>query len=309
MDPAGTFIFMGAIVCLLLALQWGGVSHAWNSSVIIGLIVGFVLILAAFIALEIYLQERAMLVPRLLKNKTVALSLSYQLFSNGSFLNLLYFLPIYFQVVSGVSASDSGIRNLPYILGIAIFTIFSGILITATGHYIPLLISGAVLVTIGNGLIYTLGVGSPSKEWIGYQALSGIGTGLCIQVPVIVVQAVVEPSDISSVTAMAIFFQTLAGAIFIQTAQALFQNELITTIPSNAPGVDPLAVVATGATELRNVFGMDSISGIIMSYLAGLKDAYILAIALGGVATIIAIVTIVIDNRNLKGKNISGGAA
>ncbi|KAF2759312.1 MFS general substrate transporter [Pseudovirgaria hyperparasitica] len=309
MDPVGTFVLMGSVVCFLLALQWGGVSHAWNSSVIIGLLVGAGLILILFIANEFYQQERALLVPRLFKNKSISFALAFQLFGSGSFLNLLYFLPLYFQVVSGVSASDSGIRNLPFILGIGLLTIVSGIIITATGHYIPMLILGAALATIGNGLIYTLAVGSPSSEWIGYQALSGIGTGLSIQIPIIVVQAVVDPADISAATAMAVFFQTLAGAAFIQTAQALFQNELITSLPANVPGIDPLRVVSTGATELRNVFPPNEIVGIVASYLQGLKDAYILAVALAGVATVIAIAALIFDNRNLKGKAIGAGAA
>lgn len=115
---------------------------------------------------------------------------------------LLYYLPIYFQAVFDVSASQSGVRNLPLILGVTIATILSGGLITVFGHFVPYIIAGSILSTIGCGLLYTLSTHSSSSQWIGYQALAGLGIGLALQIPVISAQAVVAPSDLSSATAM-----------------------------------------------------------------------------------------------------------
>lgn len=66
----------------------------------------------------------------------------------------------------------------------------------------PFLFAGGILATIGTGLIYSLDIGSSSGQWIGYQVLAGIGTGLAIQVPIIANQAFVPMSEISSVTAI-----------------------------------------------------------------------------------------------------------
>lgn len=118
MDFVGTFTLMGAVVCFLLAMQWGGVTKAWSSADVVGTLVGFGIISIVFIALEIHLEERALIIPRLMKNKTLAFSFAFQVFNNGAFFVLLYYLPIYFQVVSGVSAAQSGVRNIPYILGV-----------------------------------------------------------------------------------------------------------------------------------------------------------------------------------------------
>lgn len=137
----------------------------------------------------------------------------------GSFFTLLYYLPIYFQSVDGVSASQSGVDNIPLVLGVcklspgtpsgpdqltdpAICTVISGGLITAYGVYVPWLLGGSILATIGTGLVYTLDIGSPSSKWIGYQALAGIGMGFAFQVPMIANQAFVKMSEISSVTAV-----------------------------------------------------------------------------------------------------------
>ena len=163
------------------------------------------------------------------------------------------------------------------------------------------MILGSAATTVGAGLIYTLNIGSASGAWIGYQVLAGNGTGATIQLPIIVAQGTAQPSDISSVSSIILFFQTVCGAIFISVAQVLFTNKLLQEVTANVKGVNPSLVVATGATKLRTVFSAQ-LPAILRSYMAGLKDAYALAIALGGVATIIALVAVVIDNRNLKVK-------
>lgn len=85
---------------------------------------------------------------------------------------------------------------------VAICSVISGGLISAYGIYVPFLLIGSIITTIGTGLIYTLDIGSSSSKWIGYQALAGIGIGLAFQVPMIANQAFVEMSEISSVTAV-----------------------------------------------------------------------------------------------------------
>ncbi|KAJ9655869.1 hypothetical protein H2201_008707 [Coniosporium apollinis] len=134
MDFVGTFTLMGAVVCFHLAMQWGGVTKSWSSADVIGTLIGFVLISVVFVALEIYLGERALIIPRLMKDNTLGFNFAFQVFNNGAFFVLLYYLPIYFQVVSGVSTAQSGVRNIPYIVGI-FFSIASGVAITITGEY------------------------------------------------------------------------------------------------------------------------------------------------------------------------------
>jgi MFS family permease len=90
MDLPGTFIFMAALVCLILALQWGGASKSWGSADVVGTLVGFAAILAVFIALEIYQDERALLVPRILKQKSTILLSLFQVFGSASFMLFMY---------------------------------------------------------------------------------------------------------------------------------------------------------------------------------------------------------------------------
>lgn len=289
MDPLGTFVIMAAVVCYLLALQWGGVSKAWSDSTVVGTLVGFILFTVIFCINEWYIGDRALLQARILRKRAVLVSIFYVSFIAASFFVFVYYLPIYFQAVSGVTPSQSGVRNLPLILGVSITTVISGGLITAYGHYLPLMVLGSILATIGAGLVYTLGLDSPSSQWIGYQALAGIGLGLGLQIPIIVVQASVDMVDISSVSAVVLFFQTISASFFVSAAQSAFTNTLVSSLVKNVPSVEPARVLATGATSLTSVFAGAELLGILNAYLEGLRIAFALGIALAGLSLVAAI--------------------
>ena len=202
MDPLGTVLMLSAVISFILALQYGGTTKPWNSSTVIGLLVGFVLMLIAFGILEWVLGERAMLTPRLMRNRNVWVNGVYGTFFAGSYFIALYYLPIYFQSIDNVSPIASGVRNLPLIIAVTIGTVFSGGSISKTGIATPIMPVGSVLATIAAGLLYTLDIGTGTGKWIGYQILAGLGYGIAFQVPIIVGQATADPSDLASVTAI-----------------------------------------------------------------------------------------------------------
>ncbi len=202
MDPLGTVMVMAAVICYILALEWGGQTRPWNSPTVIGLFVGFVVISLAFAALEYFQGERAMIAPRFIKNRLILTSALYVFFFIGSYLLIIYILPIYFQVVDNASPIQSGIRNLPIIIAVTLAMIVSGGAISTNGIYVPYLILGGAVATVAAGLIFTLDIGSSSGKWIGYQVLAGLGWGLSFQVPIIAAQGSVGPEDVASVTAV-----------------------------------------------------------------------------------------------------------
>lgn len=300
LDLAGSALILGAMICLLLALQWGGLTKPWNSPDVIGTLIGFFIILLVFIVNEIWMGDRALLIPRLLRQKTFGLAAAYLLFNGAGFYILVYYLPFYFQSVHGVSAAQSGVRNLPYIISVALCSLICGAIVSLTGHYVSLQVFGSSLILIGAGLIFTLNQHTPAGKWIGYQILAGSGAGLSTQIPIIVSQTTAKTEDVTSVTAIILFFQTITGAVFISSAQSIFANGLIHAVKENVPDLVPQYVVAVGAAELRKTFDQEELPGIIMSYMRGLKDAYLFSIALAGVAVGLAVVTAGWDARNLK---------
>lgn len=306
LDLPGSFVLMASMVCLFLALQKGGTTEPWSNGGIIAELVMFGLLLLGFFAIEYFSGDRALLQGRLLKDRTIASMCAFIFFVAGSFFILLYYLPIYFQATRNDSAQDSGIKNLPLVLGASIFTIVSGVAITVTGLYIPVMVLGSVISAIACGLLYTLKIHSGANEWLGYQAMAGIGLGLIFQVPVIVCQAVVRVSDLSSVSAMVLFFQTVGGAIWISAGQAGWSNRMLTEIAKRVPSVSPQLVVATGATDLRKVFTAEELPGILDSYMEGLRIPFAIAIAC---ACVTVVVSICPRWESIKGKVNTSGAA
>jgi hypothetical protein len=201
MDLGGTLLLLSALVCYVLALQWGGISLPWSDSKVVGTLVGFALLLIVYGIVQWIQKERAAMIGRLFRRNVIITMIYIDLLA-GTFFLLVYYLPIYFQVVSGVSAAQSGIRNLPLILAQSVATVVSGVTLSKYAYPQPFLLAGAALTAIGSGLLYTLEINTGSGKWIGYQLLAGIGIGWCFQVPVVTAQASVKPEDLPSVTAM-----------------------------------------------------------------------------------------------------------
>jgi MFS family permease len=201
LDPVGIALAMGGITSFVLALQYGGSSHPWGSSVVIGLLVGSALIAGALVAWEIWLGEYAMMLPRLWKHRWLSATAAYQFFFMGSYILLLYYLPIYFQSILGASPIRSGVDNLPLVLAASVFALVGGAIVMKTGRAQQVMLVGSGLTTVALGLVYTLDVGSSTAQWVGYQLFVGIVMSLAIMHGLSIVQANVSSEDISAVTA------------------------------------------------------------------------------------------------------------
>ncbi|KAI5263785.1 putative major facilitator superfamily transporter [Aureobasidium subglaciale] len=300
-DILGAFLLICAIVCLLLALQWGGTTYPWSNSKVWGCLLGFGLLISVFIALQATLPPRI-----LVKQRTVLVSAAYSAFFAMGMYTHIFYLPFYFQAVKNTSAEGSGIRCIAYLVSNTIASVIVGGTITVIGVYAPFMWFGAAVFTVGAGMLYTLEVGSPAARWIGYQLLAGIGSGSAIQIPFIAVQVVLEEKDMPSGNAIAIFFNSLGGAISISIAQNIFANTLVKDIIKNAPGVNPAAVISAGATHVREVVSADQLAGVLMAYSNAVTSAFIVPIATSGLAFI---VSLFIEWKSIKGKNIMGGGA
>lgn len=200
-DPVGIALAMGGITCLVLALQYGGSSHPWNSGVVIGLLVGFGLLIIALVIWEILLGDYAMMQPKLYKQRSLSATAAFQFFFMGSYIVLLYYLPIYFQSVMGASPLRSGVDNLPLVLAASVFAIAGGIVVMKTGRAQQVMMVGSMLTTVSLGLIYTLDIGTPTAKWVGYQFFTGAIMSFAIMHGLTIAQANVGPEDIPPVTA------------------------------------------------------------------------------------------------------------
>ncbi|KAK1759079.1 MFS general substrate transporter [Echria macrotheca] len=284
MDLVGAVLVMGAVVCFILAMQYGGVTDSWGSGVVVGLLVGCVLITTALGAWEYFEDEYAMLPPRLLRHRWLWAGGLFQLFYAGTYFVLLYYLPIYFQSIRGVDALGSAVDTLPLMLAGFVSMMIGGVVITVTGHAMPFMVLSSAIITVGNGLLFTLNTHTPSAKWIGYQVLVGFPMSFSFQNSLNILQANAAPEDLPTATTVNFLFQQLGGGLGVAAAQAAFANRLLVNLAVLAPEVDPHMVLTTGAAELQSVFSGPLLGGVVASYMQGIKTVFAFAIGLSGMA-------------------------
>ncbi|KAL7923089.1 major facilitator superfamily domain-containing protein [Trichoderma austrokoningii] len=289
LDPLGVVLMMGATVAFILAVQYGGIAHPWNSSVVIGLLVGFALIIGAWALSQWFQGEYSMVLPKLFTKRINWVMCLVSFIQAGGFFAAIYYIPIYFQSVDGIDPTMSGVRNLPFIIAVSFASIASGALVGATGYYQPLLLGGTSVATVGAGLLYTMSTTTSTGKWIGYQIIAGAGWGTSFQIPMIAVQALADPADLGPTTGMLLFFQGLGGAFVVSGAQSAFVNTMIRHVLHHAPQVSEAMLVLTGATEIRNRFPADQQPFVIDGYMAGLKVVFAMCVACTGIATLVGL--------------------
>jgi len=92
MDLEGTGLFIPGVICLLLALQWGGTTYAWSNGRIIALFVLFAVLIIGFIAVQIWKHERATVPPRIFKNRNVWGSALFAAALGAAFFVMVYYV-------------------------------------------------------------------------------------------------------------------------------------------------------------------------------------------------------------------------
>jgi MFS family permease len=305
-DPFGTLVFMPAIICLLLALQWGGTVYDWNSWRVILLFVMFGVLIAVFIYFQYRQQDLATVPPRIIMQRSVWSSGFYIMAIGGAFLGAVYYLPIWFQAVKGASAVRSGIMNLPMLVGSVLFSVVAGIAVTVWGYYAPFMIISSVMASVGFGLFLTFKPDTGSGAWIGYQILVGAGLGMGFQQPLMAVQTVLPIEDVPTGTSLIIFLQTLGGALFVAASQNVFTNKLVQYVGEYVPGIEnPAMVLAVGATSVQNYFPPESLAGVTLAFNDALVQTFMIFTVLASLSILGALA---VEWRSVKGKPMEIGA-
>lgn len=304
-DFIGTGLLLPAIICLLLALQWGGSTYKWKSGHIIGLFCTFGVLIIGFIYVQLISGDRATLPIRILKQRSIAFGAGVSFCIGAGFFLLVFFVPMWFQAIQGVSATESGIRNLPLILGVTIFSIVSGVSITVFGQYAPAAIVGGAIFAVGSGLLSTFETDTGAAKWIGYQIITGAGVGLMMQVPLIAAQTVLKIEDVPTGTATMVFTQSLGGALFISVGQNVFNNELIKGLVANVPGIDPSMILKIGATTIKDMFDAKTLPLVLVVYNEALIKTYYASLAMAILGTICACG---VEWVSVKGKKVEMAA-
>ncbi|OCL02654.1 putative efflux pump antibiotic resistance protein [Glonium stellatum] len=265
-DIPGMAIITASLICLILALQWGGAIYPWSDGRIIALLVVFGALLLTFIASQIFLFNSRTIPSRILRHRSIWSAAIFASCSSGSMFIAITYLPVYFQAIKDASALASGSMVTPLILGFLIMTMVSGMITTVVGYYNPSMIASPIFSSIGAGLITTFTVHTGSSEWIGYQALLGFGIGFGLQQPLLVVQTILPEPEVPVGVALMNLFQMLGGAIFVAVAQNVFQNNLKSDIHGRFPSFNTETIFDVGATGLSSLFDTQQLGQVLPIY-------------------------------------------
>ncbi|KAM6523499.1 hypothetical protein FSOLCH5_004116 [Fusarium solani] len=302
MDPIGTVLFLPGIVCLILALQWGGASYPWSDGRIIALFVVAGVLLLAFIGVQIWRQEDATTPPRIISQRSVACGIGYAMCIGGGMISLLYTLPIWFQAIKGTSAIQSGIDTIPLVLSLVVGAIMSGAIITRTGYYVPWMFVATILTSVGSGLMTTFKTNTGHSAWIGYQVLFGLGLGTGMQQPSMAAQTVLSQSDVSIGISLMFFSQSLGGAVFICIGQSIFVNYLSDGLEA-VSGINTQAILEAGATALSDLVPASKLHEVLVVYNDALQKAFIVVVA---VSAFMVVPALGMEWRTVKNKQQGG---
>ncbi|KAI3294450.1 hypothetical protein DTO002I6_4619 [Penicillium roqueforti] len=290
MDLPGVSLLLPGVICLLLALQWGGTKYAWSSGRIITLLVLGPFLLLAFASIQVFtkVQSHVTVPMRVVQNRNIWGSSMYGSCIVAAFFTLMYYLPIWFQAIKGASPVRSGIMTLPTIISFVIFSTSGGALTSLAGCHAPFACLSVILIATGSGLLSTLEVHTGAGKWIGYQILFGAGSGLGIQTALTTAQAL-PVADIAIGTAIIMFCQNLMGSIMVSVAQNVFTNELVRYLAEEVDGIDAQAVLSMGATEISDHIPSDQYGTVLKAYNKALTHTFYVAVGLSSAAVMGAV--------------------
>ncbi len=251
-DYFGALLMVAAVSSTLLAVSIYGPERGWtNSTTVTYLAIGILLTLI-FLVWEGKAKE-PILPLSLFKNHTFSLTSALGFIIGAGMFGAIVMLPLYLQVVKGDTATEAGLKLIPFMLGIVSTSIYSGKAITKHGHYKRFPIIGTVVMTIGLLLMSTLSATTPFWQLSIFSILVGAGLGLSMQTIVIALQNSVDFKDMGVATSSNTFFRSLGSvfgtAIFgtILTNRLAFYLEdnfknLAASNPSAVQGFDPAAL-------------------------------------------------------------------
>jgi len=233
-DWLGSFTMTGGVVMLLLGLEFGGITHPWDSATVLCLIIFGVVVICIFFVIEWRVAPYPLMPLSLFSKRSNLAALATCFFHAFVFISGNYFLPLYFQGVLGATPILSGVYLLPSAVALSVMSAATGVIIKKTGQYLPLIWFGMFMMTLGFGLYIDFDVNTSWAKIIIYQIITGIGVGQNFQSPLIALQSNIPKRDIATATATFGFVRNLGSAISVVVGGVVFNNQIRTKQPELA---------------------------------------------------------------------------
>lgn len=266
-DYLGASVLAGALVPLLVGLT-NKQSGNWGDPAVGGLIILGLAIGAIFVLIESRTSEP--IVPlALFRNRSFTISVIAMFAASMAFFAPIVFLPRWFQVVGGASATQSGYQILALLGGLIISAMASGQIVARTGRYKLLVLGAAVTLGIGLFLLTNLRADTPLPVLWAWMFVTGLGVGPMFSVFTLVVQGAVAPQQIGTATSSLTLFQQLGGSVGLAIAGTVFGSRLVEELPRQLSSSVPPQVAAgfagSGTAAISRLSGVGDLGQAILA--------------------------------------------
>jgi EmrB/QacA subfamily drug resistance transporter len=233
-DYLGTLLLAIGLSALILMTTLGGNTYDWASPEIIGMGIAGVLAILAFTQVERRAAE-PILPPSLFRNRVFVVCSAVGLIVGFGLFGALTYLPLFQQVVRGLSPTASGLQLLPVMGGLLISSIISGQVITRTGRYKAFPIAGTAVAALGMWMLSSLDEGTGSGVAALHMLVLGLGLGMVMQVLVLATQNAVSYDQLGVATSGATLFRSIGGSLGTAILGAIFSGRLTAELAEKLP--------------------------------------------------------------------------
>ena len=278
-DYLGAALMVGGVTTLLLGMVRGS-EVGWGTVEIIGLLVAGVVLSTLFVWWEGRAAE-PILPLRLFRNRIFSVASAIGFIIGFAMFGAIVFLPVYLQIVRGVSPTQSGLELLPLMLGLLMASIGSGRRITTTGRYKRFPIAGTAITAVAMFLLSTLGSQTSYWQIALYMLTLGVGIGLVMQVIVLATQNSVDPRDMGVATSSSTFFRSMGGTFGTALFGTILANGLASQLAHRLPaaalqGINPAQL--TGSPQAIAALPPSVRGPVVESFVSALGNVFVAAV-------------------------------
>ncbi|MGM0356845.1 MDR family MFS transporter [Streptomyces sp. ECR3] len=241
-DFLGAFLIVAGVCALLVWVSLAGNQFDWASWQTAALTGGGVVLLAAAVFVEARTAEPVIPL-NIFRNRTVTLTTVASLLVGVAMFGGTVFLSQYFQISLGKSPTVAGLMSLPMILGLLVSSTVAGQIISRTGKWKRYLVAGAVIMSVGLGLLSTIGADTSFALLSLFMAILGIGVGMLMQNLVLAAQNDVPAAELGAATSVLSFFRSMGGTIGTSVLGAVLANRVAS---ETAKGLREAGITPTG---------------------------------------------------------------
>ena len=210
-DYLDALLLTSGVTALLLVATWGGSQYAWDSAPILSLCGAGLVLLMAFVLQEFRAVE-PILPPRLFRNDVFRAANGASFVISMMMFGSTMLLPIFLQLVQGVSAGRSGALIAPMTGGSVLGAFASGQVMRYTGRYRITPLIGMPVAAAAFCLLSTMSARTPALLTALYMVMLGIGMGVTLPVMLVATQNAADPRDIGAASSAVNFFRSLGGS-------------------------------------------------------------------------------------------------